>query len=263
MFQRTYATWRGLARVQVHGGEIMQAEHRKPRTRALTTVGALAVTIAGLAGGMGCGGNPVAFQGETILAVTGQPPPPPPVAAPEPPPRVEVRDNHIEIHEKIQFELDKATIKPVSFDLMNEIAAVIQKNPHIKKIRIEGYASSEGTARHNQKLSEDRATAVMKYLTDHGIGKDVLVAKGYGVDNPVADNTTEDGREKNRRVEFNILEQDVTKKKVEIDARSGKEKVIEENKQTIKASDDAKPGTSTSSIKGGGAKAGGSTGGSK
>jgi len=223
-------------------------------------VGALAVIVgglAGLAGVMGCGGNPVAFQGETILAVTGQPPPPPPpVAAPEPPPRVEVRDNHIEIHEKIQFELDKATIKPVSFDLMNEIVAVIQKNPHIKKIRIEGYASSEGAASHNQKLSEDRANAVMKYLTSHGISKDVLVAKGYGVDNPVADNTTEDGREKNRRVEFNILEQDVTKKKVEIDARSGKEKVIEENKQTIK-SDDAKASTSTSSIKGG-AKAGGS-----
>jgi OOP family OmpA-OmpF porin len=153
------------------------------------------------------------------------------------PPRVEVRDNKIEIHEKIQFDFDKATIKPASFDLMNEIASVIAKNPQIKRLRIEGHASSEGNAGHNKTLSDERARSVMKYLNDHGIAPGELVAVGYGADRPIADNATEDGRENNRRVEFLIVEQDVTHKKVEVDAKTGAEKVIEENHETVKAPD--------------------------
>jgi OOP family OmpA-OmpF porin len=193
---------------------------------------------------IGCS-KPVVFQGASTLAIAGEAPPPPVAATPEPP-RVEVRDNKIEIHEKIQFEVDKATIMSVSFSLLNEIAAVIQKNPHIKKIQIEGHASSEGGARHNQKLSDARANAVMKYLTEHGIAKAALVAKGFGIDKPLADNATEEGREKNRRVEFNILEQDVTSKKIEIDPKTGKEKVLEENKQTLQTDPPAKPKATSS-----------------
>src|SRR5262245_29860063 len=116
----------------------------------------LALALAGCAA-------PVVFQGQSTLAVSGTPPPPPP--PPATPPRVEVRENKIEIHEKIQFDYDKATIKPVSFDLMTEIASVITKNPQIKRIRIEGHASSEGNAKHNKKLSDSRAQSVMKWLT--------------------------------------------------------------------------------------------------
>jgi OOP family OmpA-OmpF porin len=188
-----------------------------------------------------CGG-PVTFQGQSTLAINGTPPPPPPppvVEAPKPPPRVEVRDNKIEIHEKIQFDLDKATIKPESFSLMDEIADVITKNPQIKSIRIEGYASSDGNAKHNKQLSDARAKSVMKYLVDHKIPKGELAAIGYGVEHPIADNATEEGREKNRRVEFLILDQDVTKKKVEIDPATGKEKVVGETHEDLKAPDDA------------------------
>jgi len=183
---------------------------------------------------VGCGG-PVAFQGQSTLPVTGTPPPV--VAEAKPPPRVEVRDNKIEIHDKIQFDYDKATIRSESFGLMNEIASVIVKNPQIKKIRIEGNASAEGSAQHNQKLSEDRARSVMKYLTEHGVSTGELVSIGYGVDRPIADNTTEAGREQNRRVEFVILEQDVTHKKVEVDAQTGAEKVVDENHEVVRAAD--------------------------
>ena len=182
----------------------------------------------------GCS-NPVVFQGQSTLPVMGTPPVH--VVEAKPPPRVEVRDNKIEIHEKIQFDFDKATIKPASFDLMNEIAQVIAKNPQIKRLRIEGHASSEGNPAHNRTLSDERAQAVMKYLSDHGSAAKELVAAGYGADRPIADNATEDGREKNRRVEFVIVEQDVTHKKVEVDARTGAEKVIEENHEIIKAPD--------------------------
>lgn len=190
---------------------------------------------------VGCGG-PVAFQGQSTLPVAGTPPPA--VVAARPPPRVEVRDNKIEIHDKIQFDYDKATIRPESFSLMNEIASVIHKNSQIKKIRIEGNASAEGSAQHNQKLSEDRARSVLKYLTEHGIAAGELVSIGYGVDRPIADNATEAGREQNRRVEFVILEQDVTHKKIEVDAQTGAEKVVDENHEVVRAADaDAsKPG---------------------
>jgi outer membrane protein OmpA-like peptidoglycan-associated protein len=182
-----------------------------------------------IAGAASCS-KPVVFQGQTTVAVVGTAP----VAEVAAPPRVEVRDNKIEIHEKIQFDLDKATIKPESFSLMDEIGSVITKNPQIKRIQIEGYASSEGDAAHNKKLSDDRAKSAMKYLTDHGIAQARLTALGFGVDKPIADNSTEDGREKNRRVEFSILEQDVTKKKVEIDPKTGAEKVVEENHEDVK-----------------------------
>ncbi|MEO8845307.1 MAG: OmpA family protein [Kofleriaceae bacterium] len=176
-------------------------------------------------------GAPVVFQGQSTHTMVATPAP----VAVVTPPRVEVRDNKIEIHEKIQFDFDAATIKPASFDLMNEIGAVITKNPQIKRIRIEGYASSEGDAGHNKKLSDDRASSVMKYLTTHGIAAARLTSIGFGIDKPIADNTTDAGREQNRRVEFSIVEQDVTQKKVEIDPKTGAEKVLEENHQDVKS----------------------------
>jgi OOP family OmpA-OmpF porin len=176
------------------------------------------------------------------------------VAPPPPPPRVEVRDNKIEIHDKIQFDYDRATIKEASFGLMNEIAQVIAKNPQIKRIRIEGHASAEGTPAHNRTLSDDRARSVMKYLTEHGVLPSALTAIGFGADRPIADNTTAEGKEHNRRVEFVILEQDVTHKKIEVDAQTGTEKVVEEKHEVVKAPDvdagSAKPDTGNPGAKG-------------
>jgi outer membrane protein OmpA-like peptidoglycan-associated protein len=205
-------------------------------SHAALIVGALAVAA--------CGGV-TQFQGQTALNVTGTPPapppPPPPPPPPEPPPppsKVEIRSDKIEIKEKIQFEVNKATILPESFALMDELSDVIKKHPNIKKISIEGHASSEGDAAKNVKLSDDRAKAVMKYLVDKGVEAPRLTAKGFGAKKPIADNATEEGREKNRRVEFVIVEQDVTQKKVEVD-HTGKEKVVEEKKSTEKKEEPA------------------------
>ena len=176
-----------------------------------------------------CG--PIVFSDDASLAIVGSfAPEPEPVAAPEPEPqkRVEVRDNKIVINEKVQFEVNSDKIREVSHDLLNEVAQVIKDNPQIKKIEVQGHASAEGSDNHNMKLSDRRAKAVSKYLTSKaGIAKGTLSAKGYGETQPIASNDTEDGREKNRRVEFVITEQDITQTKVEVDA-SGNEKVIEE-----------------------------------
>lgn len=192
----------------------------------------LIVAAAGLAG---CS-SPVVFQGKRTLVVTGTP------AAQ--PPRVEVRDHKIEIHDKIQFDDNRATIRSVSFELMDGIGAVITKNPQIKRIRIEGHASAEGSRRHNRTLSAARARSVMKYLRDHGVPAGELVAVGYGSDRPIADNTTAEGREQNRRVEFVIVEQDVVHQKVEVDAGTGKEKVVEDNHERVEQPDDPAAGGS-------------------
>ena len=156
----------------------------------------LIVAAAGLAG---CS-SPVAFQGKTTLVVTGHAAP---VAAPAP--RVEVQDHKIEIHQKIQFDDNRATIRSASRELMDEIGAVITKNPQIKRIRIEGHASAEGSRRHNKTLSAARARSVMKYLRDHGVPAGELEAVGFGSDRPIADNDTAEGRARNRRVEITLI----------------------------------------------------------
>ncbi|RMG93730.1 MAG: OmpA family protein [Deltaproteobacteria bacterium] len=199
------------------------------RAARVTMLSAVAVSAAA------CG--PIVFEDSTALPVEGTPPPPPePEPEPEPPKRVEVREDKIVINEKIQFEFNKARILPESDSLLAEIAKVIKENPQIKKIRIEGHASSEGNDDYNLKLSQKRAEAVRKWLIERGgIPAEMLEAKGYGETRPIASNDTEEGREKNRRVEFTILEQEVTRKKVEIDPKTGEEKVVEEEKATAKA----------------------------
>jgi nitrogen regulatory protein PII len=138
--------------------------------------------------------------------------------------RVQVRADRVEIGEKIQFKANEAVIEEVSFPLLEEIATVIRQNPHIRRLRVEGHASSEGDASVNQSLSEARAEAVKDHLVTRGkVSESVLESKGYGASKAIADNETEDGREKNRRVELNILEQDKTTEKVVEKAVGGPE----------------------------------------
>lgn len=150
-----------------------------------------------------------------------------PLAAVEPgAPKVELRErkvvlmaDHIDIKEKIQFKQNEAVIEAVSHPLLDEIARVIKENPQIERLRIEGHASSEGDAARNESLSDERAHAVMKHLVERGgVRADVLEAKGYGASKPIATNDTPEGREKNRRVEFNIVKQGKTVEKTVVDA---------------------------------------------
>ena len=170
-----------------------------------------------------CGGT-TTFQDTTPIRIAVAPPP-----KPEPPPakQVKIRDNRIEIGEKIQFAYDKAEVLPVSFAILDELAKVIQENPHVQKVSIEGHASEEGEEQHNLLLSKARAEAVRQYLVAKGVSQERLSSIGFGESKPLVSNETEAGRETNRRVEFHITKQEVTKEKVEIDPATGEEKVIE------------------------------------
>ncbi|MFD2034043.1 OmpA family protein [Belliella marina] len=101
----------------------------------------------------------------------------------------------------INFDLDKATLKPEGREAVAEIAKALQTGKTLK-VDIHGYTDNSGSQPHNQKLSEDRAQAVLSELVDLGIDKTRLTAKGFGSQNPISDNGTEEGKAKNRRVEL-------------------------------------------------------------
>jgi OOP family OmpA-OmpF porin len=104
----------------------------------------------------------------------------------------------------VRFDFNKADIKPKYNKRLDEAVTILQKNPSLK-VEIQGHTDNIGSQEYNQKLSERRADAVMKYFVDKGINQARLTAKGFGFSDPVAPNDTEDGRYKNRRVQLKPL----------------------------------------------------------
>lgn len=102
------------------------------------------------------------------------------------------------------FDSGKSTLRPESNKELNQLAEYM----NLKKtlvIEIAGHTDNAGSAEANQKLSEDRANTVKQYLVKKGIGADRVTAKGYGDTQPVADNGTAEGKQKNRRTEVHII----------------------------------------------------------
>ncbi|GAI00855.1 unnamed protein product, partial [marine sediment metagenome] len=107
--------------------------------------------------------------------------------------------------EGIEFELGKAKIKPGSSSILDKVAAILTNHPEVD-VEIQGHTDSIATDEFNLKLSQARAEAVRDYLIDiHMIEPVRLIPIGYGETKPIADNATEAGRTKNRRVDFIIL----------------------------------------------------------
>ena len=117
-----------------------------------------------------------------------------------------ITDKHIVISGKVLFETGKAKLKKVSHEVLDEVVFALEKHPEIIKLQIVGHTDSDGDAKANKRLSARRATSVMKYLIKNGIERDRLLAVGVGEDKPIASNDTEEGKDKNRRVEFLIIE---------------------------------------------------------
>lgn len=108
-------------------------------------------------------------------------------------------EGHISLY--INFETGKSDIKTESQKTIDEIAEMLKNNASLK-VSIEGHTDNVGTPAANKTLSENRAKAVMNALVAQGIDNSRLSAKGWGQDKPISDNTTEDGKAKNRRVEI-------------------------------------------------------------
>ncbi len=102
------------------------------------------------------------------------------------------------------FKIDSHELEPTSFIELNEIASTIKKGGH--KVEISGHTDNTGSKSHNQALSQNRAQSVVNYLVQQGVYPDKLIAIGYGDTIPIADNSNEEGRAKNRRTEFKIID---------------------------------------------------------
>jgi outer membrane protein OmpA-like peptidoglycan-associated protein len=100
-------------------------------------------------------------------------------------------------------------IQERSYSLLDEIAATVSSNAHLKKIRIEGHTDSVGSIEANRRLSKSRAQSVQQALESRGVDESRLAAVGFGEDQPIETNKTEEGRAANRRVEFIIIDQDL------------------------------------------------------
>ena len=122
------------------------------------------------------------------------------------PKRVYVTESKVEITEKVFFDHGMSTIAKQSFPLLDDVASVFNANPQVLSVEVGGHTDPTGTEEKNLRLSQRRAEAVRAYLIDAGVEASRVTAKGYGSSQPIDTNRTEEGRSKNRRVEFVIVE---------------------------------------------------------
>jgi OmpA-OmpF porin, OOP family len=122
-------------------------------------------------------------------------------------PLARVERGQVRIIEQVKFKSGSSTILPESFAVLEAVAKILGEHPEIKQVRIEGHTDNRGGKAMNQRLSTRRAAAVMKWLTSKGkVDKGRLTSHGFGMDRPLEDNATEEGRRENRRVEFHIVD---------------------------------------------------------
>ncbi|MEZ4293714.1 MAG: OmpA family protein [Polyangiaceae bacterium] len=112
----------------------------------------------------------------------------------------------IVILQQVQFATGTAKLTGNSDEILSEVASVLEQRAEITKLEVQGHTDNKGNKVGNKQLSQARAEAVLKALVKKGIAADRLSAVGYGQEVPIADNGTEEGRAKNRRVQFKILE---------------------------------------------------------
>ena len=105
--------------------------------------------------------------------------------------------------DRLLFDTGSATLQPASEEQLRNIAEIMKAYPNVK-IKIGGYTDNIGDKASNLKLSEDRANNVMAELEKLGVAPDRLEAQGYGEDHPIADNTTDEGKQKNRRISLRV-----------------------------------------------------------
>jgi outer membrane protein OmpA-like peptidoglycan-associated protein len=120
------------------------------------------------------------------------------------PDAVRIQGTQIIILQQVNFETARDEIKSDSFGLLGQVAAVLAQHPEIARLAVDGHTDARGAEKANINLSQRRALAVVRWLTEHGIDARRLEARGFGPRRPIADNATDAGRAKNRRVEFLI-----------------------------------------------------------
>jgi OOP family OmpA-OmpF porin len=138
----------------------------------------------------------------TVRPVPPKPGPPSPAPSPAPAPAPAPKPG---VFDTIYFDPNKTNINPTAAKALDRNGMILKQNPNIK-VEIGGHTDGEGSEKANQMISEKRALSAKKYIQDKfNIPDSRLKVKGYGSTKPVADNKTQEGRSKNRRVEFKVI----------------------------------------------------------
>ena len=107
---------------------------------------------------------------------------------------------------KIEFKYNSTELQPKSLPILDKVVELIKQNPNLH-YEIQGHTDARGNEEYNIKLSAQRAEKVKEYLVGKGIDPSILSTKGYGSSKPIADNVTNEGRLKNRRVVIEVIEE--------------------------------------------------------
>ncbi len=118
---------------------------------------------------------------------------------------VRIEAGMIKILQRIEFDTNRATLRPTAEPILEEVWQVLGVNPQITKVQIGGHTDSRGPDQKNMTLSQQRAETVMRWLTDHGIEPERLEARGFGESVPLVEGNDETAWQTNRRVEFKIV----------------------------------------------------------
>ncbi len=129
-----------------------------------------------------------------------------PDEAPAAPPAAVVVDDHITINQVVLFDHNRATLQAASNGILDAVVTVLREHPEIRVIRVEGHADDTGTESRNLRLSRDRAKAVQRYIVRARIARGRVTAQGFGSTRPLVQGDTPEAHERNRRVEFVIVE---------------------------------------------------------
>ncbi len=105
--------------------------------------------------------------------------------------------------DRLEFETNSAVLKPTSAEQLHNMSEILKAYPHVD-LKLGGYTDNVGDDAYNLKLSQDRANTTMQEIVKLGIDKSRLAAEGYGEQHPVADNSTEEGRQHNRRIDVRV-----------------------------------------------------------
>ncbi len=172
------------------------------RTTQLLIVGVAVSFLAACSANSG----PCTWAGGPVCKMKKAEAPPPPPPPPAPKKMAAIPDpcaGNITLP-NVNFESNSAAVRPSSAVTLDTVAEALRRCPK-RQIRIEAHADSAGADAYNMQLSERRAASVRQYLIDRGASGASLSSKGFGESNPIADNSTKEGRAKNRRVEMNQM----------------------------------------------------------
>ena len=149
-------------------------------------------------------------DGDTIIDPEDACPTVPGPADPDPTkngcPKARIEKDQIVITERVEFKTDSAELLGSSDGILSAVLGILREHDELTKVLVEGHTDNVGDAKYNKGLSNRRAASVVKWLVEHGVDRNRLDSAGIGLERPIDSNSTAAGRQRNRRVEFHIVD---------------------------------------------------------